>query len=174
MRSLAEADGIRRFMREVGRRARVEARVYFTGGVSAVLMGWRHSTIDLDLAIVPDRDEILRELAAIKEELRINVELASPADFIPALPGWEDRSPFIAREGEVAFHHYDFFAQALAKIERGHAQDLGDITAMLDHGLVVPAKLRELFAAIEPGLFRYPAIDPASFRQALEQALKGR
>jgi hypothetical protein len=99
------------------------------------------------------------------------VELASPAHFIPELPGWDERSPFITREGMVSFHHYDLYAQALSKIERGHAQDRQDVTEMLRRGLVDPARLRELFAQIEPKLYRYPAIDPASFRRAVEDAL---
>src|SRR5207247_7982682 len=140
----------------------------FTGGASAVLLGWRPSTIDVDIEIVPERDEILRRLPALKEDLEINIELAAPSHFIPELPGWEDRSVFIAREGRVSFYHYDFYSQALAKIERGHAQDRGDVDAMLDGGLVEPARLRRLFEEIVPRLYRYPAIDPASFRRSLE------
>ena len=95
MRRLAEADRIRSFMRALGASGPPETRVYFTGGVSAVLMGWRAATIDVDVSFVPDRDEVLRLLPALKNELDLNIELASPADFIPELPGWEDRSPFI-------------------------------------------------------------------------------
>ena len=42
---------------------------------------------------------------------------------------------------------------------------------MLGRGLVDPQRLRELFAQIEPELYRYPALDPASFRRAVEEAL---
>jgi len=174
MRRLAEAARIQRLMRALGDTADAETRVYFTGGASAVLEGWRAATVDVDLRIVPDRDEMLRAIPALKEELELNVELASPADFIPELPGWEERSRFIAREGQVSFYHYDFYSQALAKIERGHAQDAADVAAMIDRGLVEPGRLRELFEAIEPRLYRYPAIDPKSFRRALETALAGR
>ncbi|MFN0151546.1 MAG: DUF6036 family nucleotidyltransferase [bacterium] len=160
-------------MRALGETASHETRVYFTGGVSAVLMGWRHSTIDLDIEIVPERDDILRAIPALKEQLEINVELAAPSHFIPALPGWEDRSVFIGKEGPVAFHHYDFYAQALAKIERGHEQDRGDVAAMLAHHLVEPGRLRTLFNAIEPELYRYPAINPESLRRAVDRAIDG-
>jgi hypothetical protein len=161
-------------MRALGAAAREETHVYFTGGVSAVLMGWRPTTIDVDLALIPDRDDLLRLLPALKDELELNIELASPSHFVPELPGWEARSPLIAREGMVSFHHYDFYAQALAKIERGHAQDRADIEAMLGAGLVQPARLRELFEMVFPHLYRYPAIDPASLRRALDEALAGR
>jgi uncharacterized nucleotidyltransferase DUF6036 len=159
-------------MRALGSSARQATRVYFTGGASAVLLGWRTSTIDVDIAILPDSDELLRAIPRLKTELELNVELASPADFLPALPGWEDRSVFIAREGQVSFLHYDFCAQALAKIERDHVLDRSDVQAMLRHGLVAPEQLRALHAAIEPELYRYPAVDPHSLRAALARALE--
>jgi hypothetical protein len=171
MRALTDAARVREFMAALGREARAEARVYFTGGACAVLLGWRASTIDADIRIIPDRDELLRAIPALKERLQINVELASPPDFIPELPGWPDRSPFIVREGLVSFHHFDFYSQALSKIERGHAQDVGDVRRMIATALVEPPRLRELFASIEPDLYRYPALDPARFRRALDEAL---
>ena len=82
------------------------------GGATAVLRGWRDSTIDIDLKAIPDTDELLRRLSALKERLEVNVELASPDDFIPALPGWQERSRFIQQEGKLTFLHYDFYAQA--------------------------------------------------------------
>ncbi len=85
-----------------------------------------------------------------------------------------ERCVFIAREGRLSFYHYDPYAQALAKIERGHAKDLGDVEELLARGLVQPERLRELHAAIEPQLHRYPAIDPPSFRRRLEEALARR
>src|SRR5437868_3486767 len=98
MRDLTNKKKIADFMRLFGRTAKAECRVYFTGGVTAVLLGWRDSTVDIDLKFEPDRDELYRALPEIKESLAINVELASPADFIPELPGWRDRSSFIRRE----------------------------------------------------------------------------
>jgi hypothetical protein len=169
MREVADADRIRRFMRALGAEADADARVYFTGGATAVLHGWRSSTIDIDIKIVPEQDRIFRAIPRIKETLRVNVELASPADFIPVLPGWEDRSPFISREGKVSFHHFDLYAQALAKVERSHAQDLEDIRAMIQLGLIDPSRALRYFDGIEPDLYRYPALDPASFRRAVEE-----
>lgn len=114
MRELATADRIREFMRRLGDRARRDTRVYLTGGATAVLLGWRETTID-----------------------------------------------------------YDLHAQALSKIERGHAQDLHDVREMLSRGVVGPRTLRELFEAIRPDLIRYPAIDPDSFARKVDEALAG-
>lgn len=173
MRGLADAAHIEQFMRALGRVARVEGRVYLTGGATAVLHGWRASTIDVDIKVIPDSDELLREIPRLKEQLNLNVELAAPSDFIPVPDGWEERSPLIRKEGKVVFHHFDLVAQALAKAERGHAQDLLDVREMIAGGLVDPAEARAQFDAIEPDLYRFPAIDPASFRQSVE-ALFGR
>ncbi len=176
MRGLADAERLRRFLRELAREAEADAdvAVYLTGGATAVLLGWRESTIDADILIVPERDSLYRALPRLKEELQINVEIASPAHFIPELPGWRERSLLVERVGSVTFHHYDLYSQALAKIERGHAKDLADVAQLLDRGLVQPLRLRELFDAIEPQLYRYPAVDPASFRKRLDDALRPR
>ena len=173
MRALTDGNRIREFMAALGREARGETRVYFTGGVCAVLEGWRASTIDADIRMVPERDELFRAVAILKERLQMNVELASPPDFIPELPGWAERSPFVAREGLVSFHHFDFYSQALAKIERGHAQDEEDVRRMLESGRVEASQLRSLYTRIEPLLHRYPAIDPARFRRRLDDTLAG-
>ena len=171
MRRDVDADRLRELLKALGAAARGEATVYLTGGSTALLHGWRASTVDVDLKLEPDRDEVLRALPRLKEELQINVELAAPDQFLPELPGWRERSPFIAKEGLLTFRHYDFYAQALAKIERGHARDLLDVGEMLRRRLVEPQRLRELFTAIEPGLYRFPSVDPATFRSALERAL---
>lgn len=171
MRELTDASRLRRLMQALGAEADRDGRVYFTGGATAVLLGWRPTTIDADISIVPESDRLLRALQRLKETLRMNVELASPAHFIPEVPGWESRSPFIVREGKLSFHHYDLYAQALAKIERGHARDQQDVREMLERRLVEPERLRELFTLIEPQLYRYPALDPVSFRRAVEEAV---
>ncbi len=173
MRGLADEARIRRFMRELGRAVRQPAQVYLTGGATAVLSGWRASTIDVDLALVPDDDATLRAMADLKESLAINVELAAPSDFIPVRAGWQDRSPFVAQEGLLTFRHFDFESQALAKAERSHAQDVADVREMLRRRLVTPASLRSALEAIVPQMYRYPAVDPARFRQNLETILSG-
>lgn len=169
MRELADSSRIERFMRDLGRAAPEEGRVYLTGGATAVLHGWRETTIDVDIKLVPDNDRILREIPRLKQSLDLNVELAAPSDFIPLPSGWQDRSPLIRREGKLSFHHFDPVAQALSKIERGHEQDIEDVKEMIAAGLVEPAEAVAQFEAIEPDLYRFPAIDPASFRKAVEE-----
>jgi hypothetical protein len=173
VRELADAERIHAFMRALGAAADVDGAAYLTGGATAVLHGWRSATVDVDLLLVPERDRLLRAIPALKDELRLNVELVSPADFIPVPAGWEDRSIFAAREGRLSFYHYDPYAQALAKLERGHRQDLVDVRSLVETGLVDPARVLAYLDEIEPELYRFPAVDPAAFRRAVERACVG-
>ncbi len=140
MRGLADLRRIQRFMGALSDKATLEARLYFTGGATAVFLGWRASTIAMDILVVPDDDRLLRALPAIKEEIE--------------LPGWEGR----------------LYAQALAKIERGHSQDVADVQEMVRGGHVELGRLLRLFEEIAPQLYRYPAIDPGAFRRAVKAA----
>lgn len=167
MRAAVDAARIGEFIRQFAQAARQPARVYFTGGATAVLEGWRTSTIDLDLKLVPDDDALLRALVALKERLSMNIELASPDAFIPVRDGWEERSRFVAQAGPLTFLHFDFVAQALAKIERGHAQDVEDVRHMLARGLVTADGLQRAFESTAPEMFRYPAIDVGTFRRSV-------
>jgi hypothetical protein len=170
MRELADAGRIQSFMAALGSVAETDATCYLTGGATAVLIGWRQSTIDVDIRLVPEADRLLREIQRLKDDLRINVELVSPADFVPVAPGWEDRSIFVARLGRLGFYHFDPYAQALAKLERGHARDLGDVRAMWERGLVQPEGMRRYFEVIRPELFRFPAVDAEAFRRRVDEA----
>jgi hypothetical protein len=169
VREVADRERIEAFMAALAREARDDTRVYLVGGTSAVLLGWRSSTMDIDLVIRPENDALLRAIPALKERLHLNVELASPDQFIPVADDWPDRGRFIATIGRMTFFHYDLYAQALAKIERGHTRDLADVRAMVDRGLIEPAKARDYFDRIEPALYRFPAIDPPTFRRAVEE-----
>jgi hypothetical protein len=171
MRESLTADSLHTFMKALADGVRTPSRIYLVGGASAVLLGWRTATIDLDLKLIPETDELIRSLQRLKEQLDINIELASPDDFIPALPGWEERSQFIQQQGRLAFYHYDFYGQALAKIERRHDKDIDDVERLFSSRLVDPGRLLELFNSIEDQIYRYIALDARSFRRAVEAAV---
>jgi hypothetical protein len=173
MRKRASRDRVIAFMRRLGREPGGRGRVYFTGGASAVLDGWRETTVDIDVELEGEAERLLQSLPAIKDELHVNVELAAPHHFVPELPGWRERSRYIGSEGELHFYHYDPYAQAIAKIERGHAQDTKDVSTMFDRGLIRGDELLRLFVLIEPELYRYPAIDPSSLRRKVEATARG-
>jgi len=119
MRGLADAERLRRFLEELAREAEADVAVHLTGGATAVLLGWRKSTIDADILMVPEQDSLYRALPRLKEELQLNVEIASPAHFIPELPEWQERSLLIEHMGRVSYYHYDPYSQALASWSAG-------------------------------------------------------
>ena len=173
MRPPVTGEKIERLMVALGQSVSGPGAIFFTGGVTALLHGWRETTIDIDLKALPEPAGLYEALADLKEKENVNIELASPDDFIPEIPGWRERSLFIARHGGIDFYHYDPYAQALAKIERGHERDQEDVACMLAAGLVEKDKLRELFSRIEPGLIRYPAVDAQAFRRAVNEIFAG-
>lgn len=168
MREPADAERVRRLAAELGRVVSPGTRMYLTGGATAVLEGWRESTVDVDVRFEPDSDQALRRIAELKEQLNLNVELASPLDFLPELPGWRERSRFRLREGNLEVFDFDLYSQALSKLERGFELDLEDVRNMVVGGELDPKKLLELFAAIEDELFKFPAVDPPGLRRAVE------
>lgn len=165
MRGDADRDRIEKLLITLGRRIQAPHTLYLAGGASAVIEGWRASTLDVDLRPEPDSDEILHALSELKEDLDINLEPASPLDFLPAVSGWRDRSPYIGQYGRVQVRHMDFRLQALAKLERASDQDLQDAQAIVQHGLATPRELRAALDEMQRGLFRFPAVDVPSFRQ---------
>jgi len=168
MRRKVTPETLRRFMEELAAAAHSNGKVYLTGGATALLLGFRNQTIDIDIKLDPEPDGVFEAIAELKNRLDVNVELASPDDFIPAPDDWRERSRPIAAIGRLEFFHYDFSLQALAKLERGHAQDLQDVTSLVQGGHVTLDELQGRFAQIEPSLLRYPAIDPQQFKQKVE------
>lgn len=159
MRSDVDPQRIEQLMKALGREAYGPGCIYFTGGASALLIGWRQSTVDVDIRLDPEPAGVFQAIAKLKQELNINIELASPQDFLPPLPGWRDRSVFIGKQGQISFYHYDFTAQALSKLVRGYDRDLNDVHSMYEQGLFSLVNLRDCFGAIEPELIRFPSLD---------------
>ena len=107
------------FLTQLGRRAGAKGACYLTGGASALLVGWRATTLDVDLKFDPEPPGVFDAIAELKKSLQINVELASPDDFIPVPQDWKNQSPFVGQYGDLSVYHFDFTAQALSKIEKG-------------------------------------------------------
>lgn len=167
MRSETDRPKLEAFLEALGNRVRGGGRIYLTGGATALLYGWRAMTVDIDLKPDPEPPGLFEAIAILKDELDVNVELACPDEFIPAVPGWRERSLFIARHGPIDFFHYDPYGQALSKLQRRHDRDLMDAKFLLQKGLIRVDELRQMFMLIEPQLIRYPAVDPASFRKSV-------
>lgn len=169
MRAAATREKILLLMEEIGKAARSPGRIYIVGSSSALLLGIRDRTLDINLKLDPEPEGVFEAISEAKNRLAVNVELAAPDQFIPPLPGWQVRSEHIMDFGPVSYYHYDFYGQALAKIERGYDQDLSDALALVQRGKVDVAKLRQLFDMIRPELLRYPAVDEESLTAMVNQ-----
>jgi hypothetical protein len=167
MRPDVDRDRVLELLAALGRRLRAPHTLYLVGGSSAVLVGWRASTRDVDLRPEPDSDELLRLISDLKNLLDINIELASPLDFLPELDGWRARSPFVGTWGQLQVRHLDFRLQALSKLERGLEVDLDDVRTMLERELVTAAELHDGFEAMRAQLFRFPGVDAERFSRRL-------
>jgi len=157
------------FLKELGAAATSEGRCFLTGGATAVMYGWRDSTIDVDVKFEPEPDGVFIAIPGLKDRLKVNVELASPDQFIPPIQDWQEKSKFIATYGLISFYHYNFVAQALAKLERGHKQDITDVKMMLIHKLITTKQILEGLEQIRSGLIRYPAISADAFVAFVEE-----
>ena len=87
-------------MEELAAAARSPGKVYLTGGATALLLGFREQTMDVDIKLDPEPLGVFEAIAALKDKLNLNVELASPADFIPPAEDWRERSRYIDRIGK--------------------------------------------------------------------------
>ena len=164
--------GVIDLMRALARSAprRGTYRVYFVGGATAVLQGWRASTIDADL--YAGKDVIFHDIQNIKERLQLNIEFARPEDFVPALAGSDDRHVFIETIGNVSFYHYDPYAQFLSKVVRGFNRDLQDAKSFVDSGLVDPGQFLALVGEIPDAAYsKYPALSRRAVQDAVEDFL---
>ena len=86
MRAETDKEKLEAFFEAFGKLVTGAGRIYLTGGATAILHGWRSMTIDVDIKGDPEPPGFFQAIAALKDELDINIELASPDLFIPALP----------------------------------------------------------------------------------------
>lgn len=172
MRGELTREGFQSLMQEIARRAPRgrSYRVFLVGGGTAVFAGWRSSTIDADLHA--DDEAVFRDIQAIKERLQVNVELARPEDFVPALSGTEGRHVLLDTFGRVSFFHYDPYAQLLSKVVRGFRKDMQDAESFITSGMVDPERFRSLVHDIpEAEYARYPALSQRAVLEAVDEFL---
>jgi hypothetical protein len=133
-----------------------------------VYEGFRATTIDIDLLVEADNPGgIVAAVRDLKDALDINVEFASPRDFIPLPAGWRERSIYIGRYGPLDVFHFDLYSVALSKIERGTERDFQDVVALVRSGRIDPAELDIAFREIVPRIATegMAGMDPEVFRE---------
>ena len=137
-----------------------------------VYEGLRQQTLDITISFeVDDRDRsaFVAAVRDLKERLSLNIEEASPADFIPLPSGYRERSPFIGRYGRLDVFHFDLYSTALSKIERGTESDFDDVLLLLQSGRIELAVLAQYFEEI---MVHYPTEsikkDPVEYRRKID------
>ena len=140
MRERTDRARLRRFLRALGGRLRRPVRFYLVGGSVLIDLGLRPLTLDIDYVAAADDPSALADLElairALKNELDVNVEPASPADFLPIPPSVLDRSRYIGRHGPLSVYYYHLPSLVVAKAARGFEQDLADAERLVRAGEV--------------------------------------
>ena len=152
-RASVDHQRIERFLRQLGQRFHGTGRIYLVGGTTMVYEGFRNQTLDIDLALElspQDHTSFIQIVRELKEELNVNVEEASPGDFIPLPAGYKDRCQFLGRYGNLDVFHFDLYSMAFSKIERGTEEDLSDVLALLENNWIQIENLERYFQDILP------------------------
>lgn len=158
------------FLRELGRRFTGRGALYLVGGSMLVYQGLRPRTLDVDYRIeltAGDDTQFIQALRATQRVIPLNVEPASPADFIPLPAGWRERSRFLVQEGGLTVYAFDALSTALAKIERGQERDIEDVLALCRTGVLSVDEIERAFEEIAPRIETeaLPRITEPDFRR---------
>lgn len=172
LRQSVDQHRIEYFLQELGRKFPKPGRIYLVEGTSMVYEGLRPQTLDIGLnfEIAPeDYAQFIGVVHDLKERLSLNIEEVSPAYFIPLPQGYQERSQFINRYGQLDVFHFDLYSTALSKVARGTAEDFADVLSLLRTNHLNFNKLTEYFAEILPHLATMSLKqDPAGFEQKFE------
>jgi hypothetical protein len=82
-------------------------------------LGSQRQTVDIDFTLLTVSVEALRQtVAAVADELALDVEEFAPAEFMPLPTGFETRHQFIGRHGTIEAFLFDPYSMAVMKIDR--------------------------------------------------------
>jgi hypothetical protein len=169
MRPSVDKTAIESFLQQLGRTFRKPGRLYLVGGAALVHAGVRPGfTQDIDIQVSgANEGELIIAIQRLIQQLQINVEFASPADFIPLPSQWEMHAQYVGRYGGVDVFYFDFYSIALSKIERGNSRDIDDVKLLVQQGIITLNELDEAYREVlaQLGQGRYPRITPQRFSE---------
>src|SRR6266702_2159679 len=148
MRAGVDKAAIESFLQQLGRAFRKPARLYLVGGAALVHLGVRPGfTQDIDIQVSgANEGELIVAIQRLIDQMQINVEFASPVDFIPLPSGWERHARYVGRYGMIDVFYFDFYSIALSKIERGNSRDIADVRLLVQEKIIT---LQELDASYQ-------------------------
>jgi len=153
-------------------------RFYLVGGSVIIDLGLRGTTLDVDYVADADDPADLADLEQLirilKNELDINVEPASPADFLPVPRSVLERSRYVRRQGRLDIYYYHLPSLVISKVARGLEQDLDDAEGLVRMGEVSWDDVEATWAEIRSsptGWLRHEPGDVAQRLSLLRQRL---
>lgn len=169
MRPNVDKQAIESFLQQLGRTFRKPGRLYLVGGAALVHAGVRLGfTQDIDIQVGgANEGEFIIGIQRLIQQMQINIEFASPQDFIPLPSQWEAHAQYVSRYGQIDVFYFDFYSIALSKIERGTTRDIEDVKLLVQQQRIeldeLDAAYQEVFAQLGKG--RYPKITPKRFAE---------
>ncbi len=169
MRPDVDKKAIESFLQQLGRTFRKQGRLYLVGGAALVHAGVRLGfTQDIDIQVSGTSEgDLIVSIQRLIQQLQINVEFASPKDFIPLPSQWEAHAQYVGRYGSIDVFYFDFYSIALSKIERGTTRDIEDVQLLVQQQRITLDELdvayQEVLAQLGKG--RYPKITPERFAE---------
>jgi hypothetical protein len=148
---------------------RKPGRLYLVGDAALVHAGVRPGfTVDIDVQVGGKNEgELIVAIQRLIQQMQINVEFASPADFTPLPSDWEIHAQYVGRYGEIDVFYFDFYSIALSKIERGNSRDIADFRLLVQQKIITLDELdvayQEVLAQLGQG--RYPKLTPQRFSE---------
>ncbi len=169
MRPNVDKKAIESFLQQLGRTFRKQGRLYLVGGAALVHAGVRPGfTQDIDIQVGgANEGDLIVTIQRLIQQMQINIEFASPKDFIPLPSQWEAHSQYLGRYGSIDVFYFDFYSIALSKIERGATRDIEDVKLLVQQKRItldeLDAAYQEVLAQLGKG--RYPKITPERFTE---------
>jgi len=169
MRPNVDKARIEDFLRNLGRIFRKPGRLYLVGGAALVHLGVRSGfTQDIDVEIAGSNSgDMFAAIRGLVEQMNINVEFASPRDFIPLPSQWEMHARYIGRYGSIDVFYFDFYSIALSKIDRGNTRDISDVKLLLGQNIITLPELDTAYEEVlaQMGKGTYARLDPQRFAE---------
>lgn len=140
-------------------------------------LGLRAATLDIDYDAEADDPSTLAELEqairALKIELDVNVEPASPADFLPVSPSVHAQSRYVGRFGSVSVYYYHLPSLVIAKAARAYEQDLDDAEQLIRTGEVTWTEIDQAWTEMRERPTGWLHYEPDDVQRRLD-VLRGR
>lgn len=167
MRPDVDRKAIEAFLQQLGRSYRKPGRLYLVGGAALIHANVRPGfTQDIDIQVAGSNEgELIVAIQRLIQQMQINIEFASPKDFIPLPSQWEAHAQFVGRYGSIDVFYFDFYSIALSKMERGNSRDIEDVKLLVQQKRITLPELDRAYQEVlaQLGKGRYPKITPERF-----------